>query len=362
MQLCDVTLREGDQMPGRSYSAEQKFEAGLALDRLGLAFIQAGFPITGEKDQMAIRELASTTDADIIGLARATTRDVDAALDAEADVVEVFIPFGDRLLEHMLGKSREQAREMLVSAVTYATDHGVPVHVSLVDAFRTDQKHLIDVFEAVSDVEYVNFADTVGARVPAGVTEFLTSLSRNVDLSRVGVHFHDDMGVATANVLAAYKAGVGKADVSVASLGERAGNPALEEVLVAGVTGHGNAFSTRTDTLIPVCTEVLKTLDEDVQPRKAVLGSEVSEHESGLHTATMLDDPGAFEPFDPKSFGGQRRLLFGEATGKMAARKLLARADIEATDERVRMYLDALSTEGPLTMSEAVDLATERFA
>lgn len=362
MHLCDVTLREGDQMPGRSYSAEQKVAAGKVLDRLGVSFIQAGFPITGEKDRDVIRELAGDADADVIGLARATTGDVEAALDANADIVEVFASLSDLYLEHALGKSQSEVVEMLGDAVGVAREGGAEVHLSLADAFRTDPERLASVFRTFSDVPFVNLADTVGARTPSSVETLLDSLDERVDLSRVGVHFHDDMGVATANALTAYELGVGKADVSVASLGERAGNPAFEEVVVAGKTDCGDAFGIRTEELVPGCTEVLDILGEDVQPRKAVLGTEVTEHESGIHTAAMLDEPSVFEPYDPSDFGGQRRLLFGGGTGRAGARKLLLRADVEPTDEQITEYLEALRERGPLETSEAVALAREQFA
>lgn len=362
MHLCDVTLREGDQMPGRSYSAEQKIAAGRVLDRLDVTFVQAGFPITGEKDREVIRELSADADADVIGLARATTGDVEAVLDANADVVEVFASLSDLYLEHALGKSQSEVFDMLGDAIDVAREGGARVHLTLADAFRTDPERLEEAFRTFPEVPFVNLADTVGARTPSSVRTLLDGLGERVDLSRVGVHFHDDMGVATANALAAYELGVGKADVSVASLGERAGNPAFEEVVVAGKTDHGDAFGVRTEELVPGCREVLDVFGEEVQPRKAVLGTEVTEHESGIHTVAMLDEPTVFEPYDPSDFGGQRRLLFGAGTGRTGARKLLVRADVEPTDERVIKYLDALGEHGPIKTDEAVALARERFA
>lgn len=362
MYLNDVTLREGDQMPGRSYTVEQKVTAGQTLDELGLEFIQAGFPVTGSKDQQAISDLAKTTAADIIGLARAREGDIDAALDAQADVVEIFLSISDSHLEHVLGMDREQALETLHDAVTYATDHGARIHVSLADAFRADLDHIIPVFERFDDVEYITLADTVGARTPMAVEEFLNKLNNHVQLDRVGVHFHDDMGVATANALTARELGVGKADVSVAALGERAGNPALEEVVVAGQTEQENSFGIATDNLIPVCQTVLETLDEEVDPRKAILGSEVMEHESGIHTAAMLEEPSVFEPFNPNEFGGNRRLVFGGGTGQAGARKLLERAGIEPTDDRVDEFQDVLSDQGPVDTETAITLAQDQLS
>jgi isopropylmalate/homocitrate/citramalate synthase len=359
MLLNDVTLREGDQMPGRDYSVEQKIEAGRSLDDLGISYIQTGFPVTGEKDREATRRLSEEVSAETIGLARAIPDDVDTVLDAEADIVEVILPLSDRHLEHTLGTTREEALIMADEAVAHATDRGAPVHVSLIDAFRTDAAHLVDFFERFPNPEYINLADSVGARTPRTVRETLASLKESINFDRVGVHFHDDLGVGTANTLTAHEAGVAKADVSVASLGERAGNTALEEIVVAGVTEHDEEFGVEMDRLVPVCEHVLNALDESVEPRKSILGEAVVTHESGLHTAAMLNDPSVFEPFDPARFGGERRLLFGSGTGRASARILLQRADVEPTEEHVDKLLSALNDKGPLGLKEAVALAGE---
>ncbi|WP_129115690.1 LeuA family protein [Halegenticoccus tardaugens] len=361
MKLCDVTLREGDQMPGRSYSVEQKAEAGLALDRLGVDFVEAGFPATGEKDRRAVAELADAAEADVAAIARAVPADVEAALEAEADVISVFGPVSSLQLEHALGKTREEMLDAMRDAVDLAHSGGARVHLSLVDAFRTERRYVVDACERFSDAEYVVLADTVGVRTPRSVASTLAALGESVDLGRVGVHFHQDLGVATANVLAAYEAGAGKADVSVASLGERAGNAALEEVVVAGTIEHGESFGVDAARLVPACREVLSALGERVDARKPILGREVAEHESGIHTAAMLGEPGVFEPFDPADFGGERRLVFGAGTGRGGARGLLERAGFEPTDRRVESLLSALADEGPMGTDGAVALARRLF-
>ena len=362
MILNDVTLREGDQLPGRSYSAEQKIACGEALDRLGVGFVQPGFPVTGEKDQRVTRELAGRLDADVIGLARAVSGDVEAALDAEADVVEVFVPGSDAHLEHMLGATREEALDMVDDATGSARDAGVPIHVTLTDGFRTDPERVVEAATRFDYADYVTLADTVGARTPASVRPFLGELTdQGLDLGRAGVHFHDDLGVATANALEAMAAGVGKADVSVASLGERAGNSALEEVVVAAAVDCDVDFGIDETELVPVCREVLDRLGETIDPRKSILGDAVSEHESGIHTAVMLDEPSALEAFPPERFGGERQLLFGDGTGTGGARRVLERADATIDDATVERFLDLLATEGPVDLDEAISLARREF-
>jgi isopropylmalate/homocitrate/citramalate synthase len=357
VDLCDVTLREGAQMPGRDYSVEQRVEAGRAIDRLGVAVIQAGFPVVGEAHVETVRRLAPVADADVSALARARAGDVDAAVDAGADVVSLFVPLSDVMLEHVFGRSREEAFGMLEDAVERAGDAGVPVRIGLMDGFRTDTEHVVEAAERFPDSP-LGLADTIGNRIPAFVTSFFEEVEAGgVDLSRIGVHFHDDLGVATANTLAAARIGVGSADVSVAALGERAGNTPIEQLVVAGSLERGETFGVDADALVPACRDALDALDEAVDPRRPVLGEEVVRHESGLHTAVMLDHPFVFEPFDPADFGGSRELVFGAITGRGAARKLLERVDREPTDDRVASLLNRLEAEGPMGLEGALELA-----
>lgn len=354
MKLLDLTLREGEQRPGVQYSVDQKVNAARELDSLGVDYIQVGFPVADGRTAAVcdrVNLTASTT-----GIARAIPQDVEAAIDADVDVVDLFAPTSDRQLEHVLGKNREELTEAVAEAADVAHDHGVEVHFSAMDGFRTEPTALDDLFTTVN-ADLYTIADTVGSRTPAGVVDHLEAL--DIDLSSVGVHFHDDLGVGTANALAAARLGVGKADVSVAGLGERAGNTAFEEVVAAATVGD-ESFDISVDEaeLLPVAHRVLDALDEDVEPGKALLGTEVFSHESGLHTAAMLDDPSTFEPFDPAQFGGERQLLFGSATGRGAARRILERVDREVTEDRVERLLEELDAGSEeLTLDEACAVA-----
>lgn len=358
MSLCDVTLREGSQMPGRSYSVEQKVAAGQELAELGVATIQPGFPATGPDDREAIARLAESTTSEICAIARAIEDDIDAALSAQADIVQIFAPVSDLQLEHVLGKSRFELVELVTDSVMHATDRGATVQFGLMDGFRTPPERIAELYDAVPETSRYLLADTVGSRTPSEVTDYLNAVRSNgVELSDLGVHFHDDLGLATANALAALRMGVGQVDVSIASLGERAGNTALEELVVASVMERDDPLGIDLERLVPTCTEVLEILDEAIPPRKPILGGEVFSHESGIHTSTMLSAPETFEPFDPADFGGRRRLVFGEGTGRGAARALLEQLDRTPTEERIEELLTRFASEGPMELEEAQELA-----
>lgn len=359
MLLKDVTLREAAQMPGRSYSATQRISAGTALDTLGVAYIQAGFPVRGEPDTTVVSELAAAVDATVTALARPLEGDIDAVTATGVEVVDLFIPLSEKQLEHSLGKSRTEAMDIMAEGIECAEERGMIPHLSIVDAFRTDLDHLIAFFERFSDAPYVTLADTVGCQTPSEVSTFLSGLAAaGIDLDRIGVHFHEDIGVGTANVLAAADAGVGLADVSVGALGERAGNPALEEVVVSGVLSREDSFGVEAAELIPASNDALDALDESIDARKPILGREVTTHESGIHTEAMLEDPSTFEPFDPSTFGGERTLLFGHGTGRTGAVKLLEQAGVDGDPD---VFRDILAESGPVPLEEALSLATETF-
>lgn len=354
MKLLDLTLREGEQRPGVEYTADQKVGAARVLDELGVDYLQLGFPVASEKTREVVDRL--DTDAKTTGIARAIPGDVEAALDAGVDVVDLFAPTSNAQLEAVLGAPREEMVASVQEAAALARAGGAEVHLTAMDGFRTETSHLDDLFGAV-DAEWYTIADTVGSRTPAGVTSFLESLE--TDLEKVGVHFHDDLGVGTANALAAGRAGAGKVDVSVGGIGERAGNTAFEELVAATAVGE-EPFSLDVDesALLPVAQRVLETLGESVEVDKPLLGAEVFSHESGLHTAAMLEQPSTFEPFDPGQFGGKRRLLFGAKSGAGAAHGLLTRAEKEPTEANVEALLDALGDlDDEIGVEEAVELA-----
>lgn len=357
MYLCDVTIREAGQLPGREYDYNQKVDAANVLDDLGLDYIQATFPATGEPDQSVTQELAASIDANIVALARAKPDDIDACLNAGADIVEVFGTVSSLHLDHVVHQSRAEMINAFQQCVDRVRDAGAVPHIILTDAFRTEQEHLLKVYQRFPEVDIISLADTVGAQQPNEVRQTLQDLSVEVDPSRIGVHFHDDLGMATANLLIAQEAGVGRGDVSVAALGERAGNAALEEIITSTDLASDNEFGIDVEKTIPACHDVLNILNEEIHPQKAILGQDVLEHEAGIHTQAMLEDPATFEPFDPHRFGGSRRLLFGPQTGRRGVQHLLERAGVATDEEAIEHLTHQLRTHGPVDFADALELA-----
>lgn len=365
VEFKDLTLREGSQVPGLDISEEMGLRTLDDLAELGVGRVEVSFPRARERESWYRRadDLGLRTAA----LARAVTADVDAALSVDPDEIEVIVNGSDVQLEHALGKSREAARDALVSNVERALGGGVDAGVTLMDAIRADDGFLVTTARTAVDAgaKHVTLADTTGAGTPEAVSETVAAVADEVGgEAGIAIHTHDDMGVATANAAAGVAAGATSVDATVGGIGERAGNAPVEEVAVL-LAERGDDPELVLDELVPVCRRIHETLGVDVAPGKPVIGERAYRHESGMHTAAMLREPATYEPFDPTTYGGRRELLFGGDTGRGAVRALLGDAGVEPTDETVADVLAALGsaaeTEGePLDEDEARRLVRDR--
>ncbi|WP_248895732.1 LeuA family protein [Haloplanus halobius] len=361
----DLTLREGSQVPGLHIAEDAGTQVLDHLSSLGVGRVEVSFPRAHAReswyrhaDDLGLRTAA---------LARAVPGDIDAALEVAPDEIEVIVTSSDVQLEHAIGKSRDEARDLLAENVERAVDGGVDAGATLMDAMRADNDFLAATARAAVDAgaKHVTLADTTGAGTPEMVTETVEAVAAELDDDAViAIHTHDDMGVATANAAAGVDAGATEIDATVGGIGERSGNAPLEEVAVL-LTERGDEVGIDRDELVPVCRAVHETLGVDISPSKPVIGERAYRHESGMHTAAMLEEPATYEPFTPDRYGAERALLFGGDTGRGAARALLTDVGVEPTDERVAAALDALETAAaergePLDESQARRVVQER--
>ena len=354
----DLTLREGQQVPGLEITEEGGKAVLDALADLEVGCVEVAFPRAREReswfrhaDELGLRTAA---------LARAVPADVDAALAVDPDEVEVIVTASDIHLEHALGKSREEALDLLRDNLGRALD-GADAGATLMDAIRADNDFLQRGARLIEEVggKHVTLADTTGSGTPEDVRETVAAVREAIDID-IAVHTHDDLGVAAANSIAGVDGGADSVDATIGGVGERVGNAPLEEVAVL-LRQRGDTPELATGELVPACYRVYDALDVPVPEEKPVLGSLAYRHESGMHTAAMLKDPATYEPFDPADYGGKRQLLFGAGTGRGAARELLREAGREVTDEAVAAALDAIADRAeskgePLTRDEAVNV------
>jgi 2-isopropylmalate synthase len=343
VRIFDTTLRDGEQSPGATLTSEEKLEVARALARLGVDVIEAGFPCASPDDFEAVKAIAESVGAApvegrasseppiICGLARASENDIRAAYDAvkvaKYPRIHVFLATSPIHREHKLRMTKEQVVERLVRMVTYAKSLCQDIEFSPEDAGRTEPEFLYQAVEAAIDAgaTTINIPDTVGYTMPDEFGALIAGIMQNVpNIGRavVSVHCHNDLGLATANTLAGIRNGARQAEVTINGIGERAGNTALEEVVMALRTREpvfklrtniDTTQLTRTSKLVSVRTGMV------VQPNKAVVGANAFAHESGIHQDGMLKNEETYEIMRPETVGaGQTLLVLGKHSGRHA--------------------------------------------
>ncbi len=348
--VFDTTLRDGEQSPGASMNLMEKLEAARALELLGVDIIEAGFPITSPDDFDAVRaisrELRRPT---VAGLARCVAKDVDRAAEALRDArkprIHVFLGTSPIHRKHQLRKSKRQVMRMSVESVERAKAAINDVQFSPMDATRTERDFLVEVVEAVIDAgaTTVNIPDTVGWAMPDEFGRLIEHLFENVsNISKavIAVHCHDDLGLAVANTLAAVKAGARQAECTINGIGERAGNAAMEEIVMAFRTRPdefgGCKTGIRTERLYAVSRLVSRVTGLVVARNKAVVGENAFAHESGIHVDGFLKERTTFEIMDPKAVGLARsKLVLGKHSGRHQFRRRLKELGFRLSSEQI---------------------------
>jgi 2-isopropylmalate synthase len=331
VRIFDTTLRDGEQSPGASMTFDEKLRVAEQLVRLGVDIIEAGFPAASPGDLAAVDAIARRTrGVAVAALARANRADIDAcwqALDyAEQPVLHVFVATSDLHLQYKLGKTREEVLAQVEDMVGYGRRFFAKVEFSAEDATRSDWGYLSQVYTTAirAGATVVNIPDTVGYTMPSEYAALIAHLRATVpgiENVTISAHCHDDLGMATANTLAAIMAGAGQIEVTINGLGERAGNTSLEEVVMALRTRADacGGYSTRivTDQLVPTSQLVSRITGIPVPPNKAIVGANAFAHEAGIHQDGMLKHPGTYEIMTPCSVGWpESKLVLGKHSGR----------------------------------------------
>jgi 2-isopropylmalate synthase len=306
---------------------------------MGTHVIEAGFPVNSDAEFEAVRDIADATHTTTCGLARVVEKDVEAALDAGVELVHVFVSTSDVQLEDSMHATRQEATDRAVQSVERVKDAGVECMFSPMDATRTDEAFLMDVVDAVTaaDVDWINVPDTCGVATPGRFKKLIAKVADRTD-ARVDVHTHDDFGLAAANALSGYEAGASQSQVSVNGIGERAGNAAYEEVVMA----LESLYDVQTGIDTGHVTEISRLIEQksgiDVPANKPVVGANAFSHESGIHAAGVIENSDTFEPgvMTPEMVGAERELVLGKHTGQHSVHERLTDAGYDPTDEEVR--------------------------
>jgi methanogen homocitrate synthase len=350
-------------MPGVSFRREEKMDIAAVLDSIGVEVIEAGFPVVSKYELQSVAAIANMgLDARICCLARARKGDVDAALEAGVDMVSIFIATSDLHIRHKYRRSREAVLDEACAMVEYAHDHGLEVRFAAEDASRTDLPVLKDVYRKGADhgATLLSFADTVGCLTPLQMQEIMEELVRDARLP-LCAHCHNDMGLATANTITAAEAGAFQLHTTVNGIGERAGNAALEEVLVAAhMVGGVDRYDLQ--HLNSISRLVAEYSGIPVSKNKAVVGEYAFSHESGIHIAAILEDPATYESIPPELVGGERRFILGKHTGKKALEHVIGSLGYHLSEPQVCWILDMIKMRGEHKCSITPDILRKLIA
>ncbi len=327
IRIFDTTLRDGEQAPGFSMSPADKVRLAGQLERLGVDVIEAGFPIASPADFEGVAAVARAVRTPIIAaLARAVPEDVAAAWEAVRFAarprIHVFLATSDLHLSAKLRISREECIVRSVAAVRQAAGLCADVEFSAEDATRSDLDFLCDVAAAVVDAgaTTVNLPDTVGYALPDDIRRMFTAVRARVGSAvTLSSHCHNDLGLAVANSLAAIEAGARQVECTVNGIGERAGNAALEEIVMA-IDVRGDSLDCRTgiqtEELYPTSRALSAVVSVPVQPNKAIVGDNAFAHEAGIHQDGMVKNPLTYEIMRPESVGAPAtKLVLGRHSG-----------------------------------------------
>jgi len=338
VKILDTTLRDGEQTPNVALSTEDKLKIAQALDELGVDIIEAGFAVNSEGEAEAIKVIANAgLKSEICSLCRASISDVDAALACDVDSVHIFLATSKTHLEKKLKITQDQAIEKAVESIQHAKDHGLIVEFSDEDGTRTELEFLHRMHKAIQDVgvDRIDIPDTVGVMVPPAMTQFVSEIKKHVKVP-LAVHCHDDFGLSVANSLAGVLGGAEEVHVTVNGLGERAGNAALEEVVMSLLAFYNIKTNINSRKMAFVSRLVSQLTGIAVPPNKAIVGENAFSHESGIHVHGVLSDGSTYEPMRPEIVGKERSFVVGKHSGVHAVQNKLREYGIELNPDQMK--------------------------
>ena len=373
--IFDTTLRDGEQVPGCKLNTQEKLALAVRLEELGVDILEAGFPVSSPGDFESVNQIAKTLKNTVVcGLSRAVQNDIEVAAAALKPAKRFRIHTGigtsDLHIKYKFNATREEIIERAVSAVKLARNFTDDVEFYAEDAGRTNNEYLARVIEAVvkAGATTLNIPDTTGYCLPyqyQAKMEYLVNNVRNIDKAILSCHCHNDLGLATANSVAGVMGGARQIECTINGLGERAGNTALEEVVMVLNQHKDLGYYTNINTrlLNPISHEVAEIMRMGVQPNKAIVGGNAFSHSSGIHQDGFLKEAQTYEIIDPELVGAEAsKIVLTARSGRSALAHRLQKLGYQYTRNDIDIlypsFLQLADKKKEVTQDDLVEIAT----
>ncbi|MCC3866222.1 homocitrate synthase [Terrisporobacter petrolearius] len=320
IKIVDTTLRDGEQTAGVAFANHEKVTIAQTLSDMGIDQLEVGIPTMGGDEKATIKAICKRNlNSSIMAWNRAVITDIEQSIDCGVDAVAISLSVSDIHIEHKLKKSRQWVLDNMYNAVTYAKKNGLYISVNGEDASRADTDFLIEFINLAKEAgaDRFRYCDTVGVMEPFTIRETIEKIHKATNFD-IEMHTHNDFGMATANAIAGIVGGANHIGVTVNGLGERAGNAALEEVIMALKFVYGYETDIDTTRFREISKYVSQASGRQLPDWKAIVGINMFRHESGIHADGAMKNPKNYEAFDPSEVGLERQIVIGKHSGKAA--------------------------------------------
>ncbi|MCF8009946.1 MAG: homocitrate synthase [Clostridiales bacterium] len=342
--VVDTTLRDGEQTAGVVFANREKIRIAKLLDEMGVHQLEVGIPTMGGDEKEAITNICKAgLKSSIMGWNRPVISDIEDSIQCGVDSVAISISTSDIHIEHKLKKSREWVLDQISKAADFAKKEGMYISVNAEDASRSDHDFLVKFAETAKQAgaDRLRYCDTVGILDPSSTYHKIKSILDEVDID-IEMHTHNDFGMATANALEGLRAGASHIGVTVIGLGERAGNAALEEVVMALKHIYKLDLGFKTEMFRELGEYVSRASGRELPAWKAIVGSNMFAHESGIHADGTIKNPKTYEPYMPEEVGLQRQIMVGKHSGSAALKNKYAEFGIRLTEHQANELLPTI--------------------
>lgn len=345
IELLDSTLREGEQTPNVSFTTKQKIEIVKILDEFGVDFIEAGHPAISEQIANDVKKICKLKlKAKIVGHARATREDIDKVLECGCEWIGIFMGINDLSLKYKYHLTKQEAQNKFLDALRYAKQKGLKVRCSIEDGSRTNIKDWISFAKEAEKIGIDRFSviDTVGAMTPRKMYDFVSTIKKEIKTD-LNVHCHNDFGMAVANSLTAYEAGIKCIDVTVNGLGERAGIASLSTTSSAlNILYNAKKWNLK---LLPKISQLVeKDSGIKIPLRQPIIGKNVFTHKGGLHSTAVLENPEAYEILHPEIVGSERKIVLGKFVSKKVLEEYLKKINKNISQEEINQIFNKIKS------------------